>query len=344
MDDDEELESGFLWWMCSWMATMIGVVVFFSFLWLNRNPPPVDERLKNRSLCGSPNCVRCQSLADDSNHHAKRLERFNAFFDGTSSSDSYLEAKDQIFCLFMSVENKAEILSSIYTESGYEHILKEEGVESLPHVWMLPGLSRHPFWDANIHKSLHKVVSLFEDDENLKGIQRDFRSILMADEGWKINSIPSGKWKVYHLCDQGENVLANSSRCSFTSQLLESVPQFMNNHLFGSAMFSVLEPGSSIEPHTGPCNYRLRCHVPLEVPPGYRIRVGIDISSWEEGRVMIFDDSFVHEVWQEGVKDAHHEITLASSGGRAVLIFDIWHPHVTKAEKDALEYIFHPTL
>ena len=35
---------------------------------------------------------------------------------------------------------------------------------------------------------------------------------------------------------------------------------------------------------------------------------------WAEGRCLIFDDSFEHEVWHEGDSD------------RVVLICDLWHP------------------
>lgn len=48
---------------------------------------------------------------------------------------------------------------------------------------------------------------------------------------------------------------------------------------------------------------------------------------WEEGKVMIFDDSFEHEVWHRG--------TLP----RLVLIVDVWHPEVTIAERRSLSPI-----
>jgi aspartyl/asparaginyl beta-hydroxylase (cupin superfamily) len=66
--------------------------------------------------------------------------------------------------------------------------------------------------------------------------------------------------------------------------------------------------------HCGPTNARLRLHLGLVVPDGCSIRVGDEVRSWVEGRCLLFDDSFEHEVWN----DADEE--------RLVLIVDVWHP------------------
>lgn len=46
--------------------------------------------------------------------------------------------------------------------------------------------------------------------------------------------------------------------------------------------------------------------------------------TWEEGKVMIFDDSFEHEVWHNG------------SEIRLILILDVWHPDLTTEQKKSL--------
>ena len=65
----------------------------------------------------------------------------------------------------------------------------------------------------------------------------------------------------------------------------------------GSAYFSALTPGARLRPHCGPTNVRLRVHVGLEVEAGARLRVGNETRAWVDGGVLIFDDSFEHEVW-----------------------------------------------
>lgn len=49
--------------------------------------------------------------------------------------------------------------------------------------------------------------------------------------------------------------------------------------------------------------------------------------SWREGKFIIFDDSFEHEVWHNG------------TATRLVLIIDIWHPELTRQEKQTLSSI-----
>lgn len=48
---------------------------------------------------------------------------------------------------------------------------------------------------------------------------------------------------------------------------------------------------------------------------------------WEEGKVLIFDDSFEHEVWQEA--DSY----------RLIFIVDVWHPGLSQAQRHSLSPI-----
>ena len=60
----------------------------------------------------------------------------------------------------------------------------------------------------------------------------------------------------------------------------------------------------------------LRCHLPLLIPNGSacKIRVGDETRHWEEGKLLIFDDSYEHEAWNESDED------------RFILMFDIPNP------------------
>jgi hypothetical protein len=89
-------------------------------------------------------------------------------------------------------------------------------------------------------------------------------------------------------------------------------------------MLSALNPHSHIPPHVGPLNGILRCHLPVLVPEGCGLRVGGEDVEWQEGRILVFDDSFVHEVWNN------------SKELRVVLFFNIWHPCLSDPERTAL--------
>jgi ornithine lipid ester-linked acyl 2-hydroxylase len=69
-----------------------------------------------------------------------------------------------------------------------------------------------------------------------------------------------------------------------------------------TVLFSILEPGKHLPAHRGPYNGVLRLHLGLIVPePCERlgIRVENQIYRWREGEVVIFDDSYEHEAWND---------------------------------------------
>ena len=88
--------------------------------------------------------------------------------------------------------------------------------------------------------------------------------------------------------------------------------------------FSRLEPKTRIPPHTGATNTRLIVHIPLVVPAGCGFRVGSETREWQPGTALIFDDTIEHEAWND------------SDQPRVVLIFDIWNPLLTQAERDLM--------
>lgn len=96
--------------------------------------------------------------------------------------------------------------------------------------------------------------------------------------------------------------------------------------LGGDIIFSVLAPGTRLRPHCGPTNARLTCHLGIIVPrsgsQGCRLRVAAEPPrGWEEGRCVVFDDSFEHEVIYD--EPGPHE---PYPGDRVVLLANFWHP------------------
>ena len=94
------------------------------------------------------------------------------------------------------------------------------------------------------------------------------------------------------------------------------------------ALFSILRPHTHIPPHHGMLNTRLICHLPLIVPDGCRLRVGNHTRPVVAGEVLIFDDSIEHEAWND------------SDEVRVILLFEIWRPELTPAERAALTRLF----
>ena len=100
-------------------------------------------------------------------------------------------------------------------------------------------------------------------------------------------------------------------RCPETTRILAQIPGMK------TAFFSILSPGKHIPRHRGPYKGVIRYHLGLIVPEPKercRIQVGDEIRHWEEGRSLIFDDTYPHQVWND------------TDGLRAVLFVDFVRP------------------
>jgi hypothetical protein len=136
------------------------------------------------------------------------------------------------------------------------------------------------------------------------------------------------RWSAFHLWQGGEPVAANAARCPATMAALIGLPIPAIAAWSPMVLFSVLAPGTHIQPHNGMLNTRLICHLPLIVPAGCRLRVGNDTRSVRASEMLIFDDSIEHEAWND------------SAEIRAILLFEIWRPELSAAERQALTVIF----
>jgi aspartyl/asparaginyl beta-hydroxylase (cupin superfamily) len=88
-----------------------------------------------------------------------------------------------------------------------------------------------------------------------------------------------------------------------------------------SCSLHLLEPHSTIKPHIGDTDAMLRCHLGLVIPaplPRCGFRVGDEMTSWEEGKIFIFNDACAHTAWNN------------TSDNRYVISFDVMRPEYVK--------------
>lgn len=135
-------------------------------------------------------------------------------------------------------------------------------------------------------------------------------------------------WTALYLWRDGKLVPEVADRFPRTVEALSQVPLSHIGERTPAVLFSRLEPGAHIPPHSGMLNCRLICHLPLIVPEGCWLRVGNEIREWEEGKLLIFDDSIEHEA-----KNPSDEL-------RIILLFDIWRPELSETERQAISDIF----
>ena len=103
-------------------------------------------------------------------------------------------------------------------------------------------------------------------------------------------------WKTFLFEIYGKRWEANRARCPETMRLLEAVPGL------STAMFSVFPPRTRLAPHRGMYKGVLRCQLGLVVPEQSEacgLRVSDRIVHWEQGRCVVFDDTFEHEAWND---------------------------------------------
>lgn len=172
--------------------------------------------------------------------------------------------------------------------------------------------------------------------EELLGIIADpgdaLRPYIRLDEG-----SPQSKWTPldrsldWGACFLWEYGAPNApvlERCPATAEVLRAIPRADIPGRGPTAFFSLLRPRKRIPPHTGVTNTRTIVHLPLVVPPGCAFRVGGETRPWRVGEAFAFDDTIEHEAWND------------SDELRAVLIFDVWNPHLSLEERDVIARYF----
>ncbi len=135
-------------------------------------------------------------------------------------------------------------------------------------------------------------------------------------------------WSAFYLWRNGAPQTDNIARCPKTAAALAGAPLATIEGRTPSVLFSLLRPGAAIPPHHGFVNTRLICHLPLIVPDGCTFRVGNETRPWQEGKAWLFDDTIEHEAWNR------------SNETRVILLFDVWRPELSEAERAQVASMF----
>jgi beta-hydroxylase len=139
-------------------------------------------------------------------------------------------------------------------------------------------------WEA-IRAELDAVLARLDALPNFQDISTD-----------QYNLTDDDLWKTFFLYGFGFRSDANCRRCPETDRLVRAIPGMQ------TAMFSIFAPHKRIPPHDGPYKGVVRYHLGLRVPedPALTgIRVGPETGHWTEGGSLVFDDTYVHEAWND---------------------------------------------
>src|SRR5580704_657247 len=132
-------------------------------------------------------------------------------------------------------------------------------------------------WET-IREELESVLADRDALPNFQDISKD-----------QIEITDDDRWKTFFLYGYGFKARLGTEMCPKTAALMEQIPGMK------TAMFSILSPRKHILDHRGPYKGVLRYHLGLIVPreaERCRIRVGEDVRHWEQGKSLVFDDTF----------------------------------------------------
>ncbi len=189
---------------------------------------------------------------------------------------------------------------------------------------VFPGLTHVPWRDPADYEWVPMIEAQWEGlrDEG-KRVKEFFRPSHYD------NIHQGGRWMQGNISAFGSKLPDMAFRGHVPKLALElgdNLPGFAcyQGHPFGHYLYSVLVPGLHLPPHTSSDNLKIRAHLALSIPENCQIRVGGEARGWEEGKVMVLEDSLLHEAWNDSDRE------------RLVLILDFWHPDLTPVEVDAL--------
>ena len=199
-----------------------------------------------------------------------------------------------------------------------------------PSFLFCPGLPTSAYIPRNMFPwidTLEQATAAIRDEltallPSAHGRERVFTSEALEEANLRgLDVAPS--WNGYYFYRHGERREENCVRCPRTTAAIDAVPLARVREHAPEVLYSVFTPGTHLLPHRGVTNTRLVAHLPLMVPEDCALNVGGEVHAWQEGRVVVFDDTYEHEAWNRSKKT------------RVVLIFDLWSPYLSEAERAA---------
>jgi beta-hydroxylase len=193
--------------------------------------------------------------------------------------------------------------------------LLQPALLTLPYTTFISFFVKNPpYLDVKEHFPQHEVLQ-----NNWKIIREELEEVLKDEESVPkfhevdgiqrfISARDNVAWRTFIIKAYDKWIEANAAKVPKTAALLRDMPQIT------SAMFSILDGGKHIPPHMGFFKGVLRYHLGLMVPndaPCY-ILVGGKKYDWKEGEDVLFDDTYMHEVWNK------------STGRRVVFFCDVY--------------------
>uniref|UniRef100_T1J2K7 Aspartyl/asparaginy/proline hydroxylase domain-containing protein n=1 Tax=Strigamia maritima TaxID=126957 RepID=T1J2K7_STRMM len=296
-EQNEDVHTGQLF-IALLFGVFVSVLIWYGHKWFSDT---------FQSNCSSKSCIRCHSTGTI---HTNALKRFHELEKSTS--------------IDITVRIKLAV-----TNGGKQNLYKYPTQK--PNILYIPNLNTKGWLDSREY--------YLEDTKALRRgfqvISEEFETVFTIHRSnWIVNRVPSGQWSMFYFMNQGEWVKKNCQLCPKTVAILKSLKNFMDGSVFANSGFSVMMPHTEIDPHFGPTNARLRCHLALKVTNKSTLCVDNETRNWKTAKCLLFDDSFIHFASHKG---------NYFDGPRAILMVDLWNPWLTLTERYIVQKCYSPT-
>ena len=204
-----------------------------------------------------------------------------------------------------------------------------------PTMLYYPGLPQRPYYEVEYFEWAGEFEAAADDVRTeFEAVRQDPGALQALGEraedddsdGGGAEGVPS--LSTYLLWAEGSPVNDHLDRCPRTAALLEKLSRPRIPNRSPMAAFWRFAPETRIDPRHGMLNCRLICHLPLIVSDRCGVTVNGQRREWQPGKLVIFDDSIEHEIWNEGNSEA------------IVLLFDIARPEIGENDYEAIAALF----
>jgi hypothetical protein len=257
--------------------------------------------------------------------------------------------------ILVDAPNSAENVERLWTDLTKEFPAAELGrIRGLLDVWsgrhepafapmqsmirglFVPDLPTAPWLDANLFSFKSAAEGLYPTLKRRLTAARDAGRLAFRPYGMSPDApenaeaspkLPKG-WKELAFYDGYKGAAIDKHVAMFpeVTALIEAV--LSSQTLIQELGLLVLEPGARIRRHVDSENYFVTCQMGLQVPKQCGIRAGTEERRWVEGEMLVFDNSFLHEVWND---DHEH--------ARIILSLSTLHPSLTHVERQAMRVL-----
>ena len=149
-----------------------------------------------------------------------------------------------------------------------------------------------PILDVNEFKAVKPLRENWQviRDEALHLFNEGYIRAALKNNDAGFNSFFKKGWKRFYLKWYGAALPSAHALCPKTVAILDAIPEV------NGAMFALLPPGGTLNPHRDPFAGSLRYHLGLVTPNSDECRIFVDGQpyAWRDGQDVVFDETYIH--------------------------------------------------